>query len=181
MSSKKSGDWVLKIAILGDAGVGKTSLVNQFVDNSFKEDYKATIGANILKKDVKLPQLNSTAKMVLWDIAGQTQYEKARSAYYEGCSGALLVYDITRYSSFDNISARWLSDYRKHVKKEQLYILVGNKNDLEHQRGVNNEDGASLAEKIEALEFIETSAKDNINVNEAFTKLAEAIIKLKTS
>ena len=77
MSSKKSGDWVLKIAILGDAGVGKTSLVNQFVDDRFKEDYKATIGANILKKDVKLPDLNSTAKLVLWDLAGQVQYEKA--------------------------------------------------------------------------------------------------------
>jgi Ras-related protein Rab-11A len=181
MSSEKAGTWVLKIAILGDTAVGKTSLVNQFVDNTFKEDYGPTIGADILKKDIVIPEFNSTAKLVLWDIAGQTQYEKERPEYYEGCSGALLVYDITRHSSYESIAEKWLKDYKNYVPKDQIYILIGNKNDLEDQRGVKKDDGEKMAKEIQAIEFIETSAKFDVNVDKAFVRLAKAIIEVKTS
>ena len=103
MSQVRKGDWVLKLAVLGDAGVGKTSLVNQFVEDKFKEDYRATMGVNIVIKNIELKQIDSRVRLILWDIAGQEVYEKTRGAYYEGCAGALLVYDITRYSSFENI------------------------------------------------------------------------------
>ncbi len=175
------GHWLLKIAILGDDAVGKTSIVSQFVDNTFREDYKATIGTNILDKDLKFPELNASAKLVLWDIAGQTQYEKVRPGYYEGCSGALLVYDITRSTSFENIPTKWLMDYKNFVTKDQIYILIGNKNDLDNQREVNKEDGEKMAKEIEAIEFLETSAKFGVNVDKAFIKLAKEIIKVKIS
>jgi len=173
---KKKGDWVLKLAVLGDAGVGKTSLVNQFVESSFKEDYKATMGVNIIIKNMELPQIDSKVRLILWDIAGQDAYEKTRSAYYEGCAGALLVYDITRYSSFDDIEAKWLRDYKDHVEKQQSYILIGNKADLDDQRGVFQEDAQKYAEKINAIEFLETSAKNGYNVEVAFLNLVKKIL-----
>ncbi|HEY0090385.1 MAG TPA: hypothetical protein VGB37_16165, partial [Candidatus Lokiarchaeia archaeon] len=103
-------------------------------------------------------------------------YEKTRSAYYEGCAGALLVYDITRYSSFDDIEAKWLRDYKDHVEKQQSYILIGNKADLDDQRGVFQEDAQKYAEKINAIEFLETSAKNGYNVEVAFLNLVKKIL-----
>jgi small GTP-binding protein len=176
MSGIKKGDYVLKLAVLGDAGVGKTSLVNQFVEERFKEDYKATMGVNLIMKTIKLEQINSNARLILWDIAGQEQYEKTRGAYYEGCTGALLVYDITRYSSFENIEYKWLTDYKKHVEKVGSYILIGNKNDLEDQRYVFKDDANKMAERIKAIEFIETSAKTGKNVEKAFLNLTSKIL-----
>ena len=176
MSLKRKGDWVLKLAVLGDAGVGKTSLVNQFVEDKFKEDYKATMGCNIIIKNIELPEIDSKVRLILWDIAGQDQYEKTRSAYYEGCAGALLVYDITRFSSFDNIEAKWLRDFKTHVEKEQTYVLIGNKNDLDDQRGVYTEDAQKLADRINAITFLETSAKSGHNVENAFLSLVKKIL-----
>jgi small GTP-binding protein len=176
MSGIKKGDYVLKLAVLGDAGVGKTSLVNQFVEERFKEDYKATMGVNLIMKTIKLEQINSNARLILWDIAGQEQYEKTRGAFYEGCAGALLVYDITRYSSFENIEYKWLTDYKKHVEKVGSYILIGNKNDLEDQRYVFKDDANKMVERIKAIEFIETSAKTGKNVEKAFLNLTSKIL-----
>ena len=172
----ESGQYILKLAVLGDAGVGKTSLVNQFVSASFKEDYQATLGVNIVIKNIKLEKIKSNAQLILWDIAGQEQYEKTRGAYYEGCLGALLVYDITRYSSFENIEFKWLTDYKKHVEKGGSLILIGNKNDLEDQRYVFKEDAKEMAKRINAIEFIETSAKTGNNVEKAFLKLLYEIL-----
>lgn len=176
MSGIKKGDYVLKLAVLGDAGVGKTSLVNQFVEERFKEDYKATMGVNLIMKTIKLEQINSNARLILWDIAGQEQYEKTRGAFYEGCAGALLVYDITRYSSFENIEYKWLTDYKKHVEKVGSYILIGNKNDLEDQRYVFKDDANKMVERIKAIEFVETSAKTGKNVEKAFLNLTSKIL-----
>ena len=176
MATPRKGDWVLKLAVLGDAGVGKTSLVNQFVEDKFKEDYRATMGVNIVIKNMQLEEIQSRVRLILWDIAGQEQYEKTRGAYYEGCAGALLVYDITRYSSFENIEFKWLTDYKSHVEKPGSLILIGNKNDLSDQRYVYKEDSNQLAERINAVEFIETSAKDGNNVENAFIHIVHDIL-----
>lgn len=162
--------------ILGDAGVGKTSLVNQFVSNTFKADYRGTMGVQIIKKQVIMDE-NFSVRLLLWDIAGQDQYEKARSGYYEGASGALLVYDLTRFRSFDNIEEKWLTDFKNYVKSDIPYILIGNKCDLKDDRVVNMEDATTLAKKINAIEFIETSARSGMNVESAFKKLVRKILR----
>ena len=176
MSGPRKGDYVLKFAVLGDAGAGKTSLVNQFVEEKFKEDYKATMGVNIIMKTVKLEKIDSNVRLILWDIAGQEQYEKTIQAYYEGCTGALFVFDITRYSSFVNIEFKWLEDYKKHVEKIGPCILIGNKTDLLDQRYVFKDDGKKLAERINAIDYIETSAKTGDNVDSPFLTLMYDIL-----
>ncbi|MFX1378827.1 MAG: Rab family GTPase [Promethearchaeota archaeon] len=167
-------EFVYKVVILGDAAVGKTSLINQFVEGSFNEDYKPTLGANIVRKDVSLD--NTKVRLILWDLAGQEKYQVVRSLYFQGCQGALLVYDVTRYSTFDSINSKWLRDFKKYVKQEGVYILIGNKSDLTDQRAVTKERGKEIAEKIKASHFIETSAKLGENIEEAFILLVNQIL-----
>ncbi|MFX1389037.1 MAG: Rab family GTPase [Promethearchaeota archaeon] len=167
-------EFVYKIVILGDAAVGKTSLINQFVEGSFQEDYKPTLGANIVRKDVNLNGIK--VRLIMWDLAGQEKYRVVRSMYFQGCQGALLVYDVTRYSTFDNVNSKWLKDFKKYVKKEGVYILIGNKTDLVDQRVVTTERGQEIAQKINASHFIETSAKLGENIEQAFKLLVNQIL-----
>ena len=170
-------EYVFKITILGDAAVGKTSLINQFVEGSFQEDYKPTLGANIVRKDVDLDEINAQVRLIMWDLAGQEKYNVIRSMYFQGCVGALLVYDITRHNTFETINSKWLKDFKKYVKKEGTYILIGNKIDLKDQRMVSTEDGKNFAKKIDASDFIETSAKSGENAEKAFENLVNQILK----
>jgi Ras-related protein Rab-11A len=167
-------EFVYKIVVLGDAAVGKTSLINQFVEGSFNEDYKPTLGANIVRKDVSLN--NTKVRLIMWDLAGQEKYRVVRSMYFQGCQGALLVYDVTRYSTFENVNSKWLKDFKKYVKKEGVYILIGNKTDLVDQRTVTTDRGKEIAEKIKASHFIETSAKLGENIEDAFILLVNQIL-----
>ena len=167
-------EFVFKITILGDSAVGKTSLINQFVEGSFQEDYKPTLGANIVRKDVILDK--ARVRLIMWDLAGQEKYQVVRSMYFQGCQGALLVYDVTRYNTLDSISNKWLRDFKKHVKRKGAFILIGNKSDLKDQRVIPSERGNELASKIKASHFIETSAKLGENIEEAFSLLVHEIL-----
>ncbi|MFX1574163.1 MAG: Rab family GTPase [Promethearchaeota archaeon] len=167
-------EFVFKITILGEAAVGKTSLINMFCEETFQEDYKPTLGANIVRKDVNLE--NAKVRLIMWDLAGQEKYSVIRSMYFQGCEGALLVYDVTRYNTFDCITSKWLRDFKKYVRKEGVYILIGNKTDLKDERVVPTEKGQELAKKINANNFIETSAKLGENIEEAFLLLVNQIL-----
>ncbi|MFX1357327.1 MAG: Rab family GTPase [Promethearchaeota archaeon] len=175
--TEEAKEYVFKITILGDSAVGKTSLINQFVEGSFEEDYKPTLGANIVRKDVNIGDSNLKVRLIMWDLAGQEKYNVIRSMYFQGCVGALVVYDITRHQTFDNVESKWLKDFKKYVKKEGAYILIGNKIDLRDQRLVTEEEGKSLAKKIKASDFIETSAKFGENVEKAFKNLVFQILR----
>ena len=170
-------EYVFKIVLLGDAAVGKTSLITRYCEGFFEEDYKPTLGANIIRKDVNLEDINTKVRLIMWDLAGQEKYSVIRSMYFQGCVGAFLVYDITRYHTFDSINSKWLKDFKRYVKKEGAYILIGNKSDLKKQRAVPAEDGKELSEKIKASDFIETSAKLGENIEEAFSLLVNQILK----
>ncbi|MFX1302475.1 MAG: Rab family GTPase [Promethearchaeota archaeon] len=169
-------EFVYKIVLLGDSAVGKTSLINQFVESKFTEDYKPTLGANIVRKDVNIGKSNVGVRLIIWDLAGQEKYRVVRSMYFQGCEGALLVYDVTRYNTFDSINSKWLRDFKKYVKKKGVYVLIGNKTDLKNQRVIPTERGRELATKIKASHFIETSAKLGENIEEAFSLLVNQIL-----
>jgi small GTP-binding protein len=176
--SKELREFVFKIVILGNAAVGKTSLINQFVEGAFEEDYKPTLGANIIRKDVDIDGEDAQTKirLIMWDLAGQEKYSVIRSMYFQGCEGALLVYDVTRYNTFDSIKSKWLRDFKKYIRKKGVYLLIGNKTDLSDQRVVPTEKGKDLAENIQASHFIETSAKLGENIEEAFLLLVKQIL-----
>jgi small GTP-binding protein len=175
--SKEVKEFVFKIVVLGDAAVGKTSLINMYIEQSFQEDYKPTLGANIIRKDVHVDKINANVRLIMWDLAGQEKYNVIRSMYFQGCVGALLVYDITRSSTFENINLKWLKDFQKYVKKEGTYILIGNKIDLKNERLVSTAEGEKFAKEIQASDFIETSAKYGENVEKAFENLVHQILK----
>ncbi|MFX1417338.1 MAG: Rab family GTPase [Promethearchaeota archaeon] len=177
MGDNKKREWALKLAILGDPAVGKTSLINKYITGSFKENYTPTLGVNIVSKDIRLEEFNSKIRLLLWDIAGQDKYELTRQSFFQGCVGALLVYDITRFSTFDQIKTKWLEDFKKFSRPNGIYILIGNKLDLNDSMKVSYEEGKSLSQEINAAEFIETSAKYGDNVEEAFKKLVLLILK----
>ena len=177
MGDNKNTEWALKLAILGDPAVGKTSLINKYITDSFKENYSPTLGVNIVSKYIKIEEINSRIRLLLWDIAGQAKYELTRQNFFQGCVGALLVYDITRYSSFDQIKIKWLEDFKKFSRPDGVYLLIGNKSDLKDSIKVSYEEGKLLSQEINATEFIETSAKSGDNVEEAFKKLVLYILK----
>jgi len=172
---KEIREFVFKITVLGEAAVGKTSLLNRFCEDTFNEDYKPTLGANIIRKDVNIEQ-HTKVRLIMWDLAGQEKYNVIRSMYFQGCQGALLVYDVSRYNTFDCIKSRWLRDFKKYIRKEGVYVLIGNKIDLADDRVVPTEKGKDLAEKINASHFIETSAKLGENIEEAFLLLVKQIL-----
>lgn len=177
MSEEK--EYVLKLLLLGDAAVGKTSLINMYLSHSFKEEYHATLGVNIVTKDLNLKEINAKARLIFWDLAGQEKYNLSQELYFQGVSGAFLVYDITRDESFKNIKSKWLADYNNHAQKVGSYILIGNKVDLEDSRQVSTNKGEELANQIKAVDFIETSAKYGDNVEKAFQRIVYHILKIK--
>jgi Ras-related protein Rab-6A len=176
MEEDKKRSWALKLAILGDAAVGKTSLINKYITDSFNENYQPTLGVNIVTKDIRIEEINSNVRLLLWDIAGQAKYELTRKMFFQGCSGALFVYDKTRYSTFEHITSKWVEDFIKFGKPDGVYILIGNKLDLKDSTKVSSEEGKSLSREINAADFIETSAKYGENVEKAFIKLVLHII-----
>jgi len=170
--------FILKLVVLGDAAVGKTSLINQYIDNSFHEDYKPTLGVNILTKDVYSEEFDLNTRLILWDLAAQEKYALSRSLFFQGCSGALFVFDLTRPLTFTNIESLWYRDFLKFSKRPEGndYLLIGNKIDLEESRSISRKEGESLSNQLNCIEYIETSAKNGSNVEEAFKKLVFHIL-----
>ncbi|MBA0555385.1 hypothetical protein Golob_025567 [Gossypium lobatum] len=157
-------EYLFKIVIIGDSAVGKSNLLSRFARNEFNAHSKATIGVEFQTQSVEID--GKEVKAQIWDTAGQERFRAVTSAYYRGAFGALLVYDISRRATFDNV-ARWLDELNSHSDTTVAKMLVGNKCDLENTREVSLDEGKSLAES-EGLFFIETSALDSTNVGTAF-------------
>jgi len=165
----------IKLLTIGDSAVGKTCLISQFARDSFNPNFITTIGIDYKIKEVELK--GKKYKLLIWDTAGQERFRTITTSYFRGCQGILLVYDITNLKSFENVES-WIQQINKvnneqHVNK----LLVGNKCDMQDKRVVTEEAGRKLAaEQDPPIPFIETSAKDDINVTEAFMKITEDVV-----
>ncbi len=173
--------FILKLVVLGDAAAGKTSLINQYTEHSFKEDYKPTLGVNILTKDVYVDEFDVDTRLILWDLAAQDKYALSRVLFFQGCSGALFVFDLTRSTTLTNIESVWYRDYLKYSSnpKGNDYLLIGNKLDLKEIRSISRQEGEDLSNHLNCIEYMETSAKYGDNVEEAFKKLVFHILRRK--
>ncbi|KAI4333614.1 hypothetical protein L6164_018398 [Bauhinia variegata] len=164
-------DYLFKVVLIGDSGVGKSNLLSRFTRDEFNLESKSTIGVEFATRSIKVD--DKIIKAQIWDTAGQERYRAITSAYYRGAVGALLVYDVTRHVTFENIE-RWLKELRDHTDSNIVIMLVGNKADLRHLRAVSTEDAKSFAEKEKTF-FMETSALESINVENAFTEVLTEI------
>uniref|UniRef100_A0ACD5VHY6 Uncharacterized protein n=1 Tax=Avena sativa TaxID=4498 RepID=A0ACD5VHY6_AVESA len=167
-------DYLFKAVIIGDSGVGKSNLLSRFTKNEFCLESKSTIGVEFATRSLQVD--GKVVKGQIWDTAGQERYRAITSAYYRGAVGALLVYDVTRRVTFDNV-ARWLKELRDHTDPSIVVMLVGNKSDLRHLVAVSTEDGQEYAES-ESLYFMETSALDATNVDSAFAEVLTQIYQI---
>jgi Ras-related protein Rab-14 len=170
--------YVFKVIIIGPGAVGKTSLLHRYVENKFEFKYKATIGADFLSKVIEsYPKPNSTCKLQIWDIGGQERYKFLRSSFFDGANGALVVFDISRWHTFEELKD-WLSDLRQYAGKKTPFVLIGNKVDLcdDDDNKYDKVSAESLAKEENAY-FIETSAKTGENVDDAFLNLIQKMIK----
>lgn len=177
MASSKQDeyDYLYKIVLTGDSGVGKSCLLSRFTRNEFDTESKSTIGVEFATRSIKLD--NKIVKAQVWDTAGQERYRAITSAYYRGAVGAMVTYDIAKLRSFNNIQ-RWLTELREHADPNIVVMLVGNKSDLKHLRAVNTEDADDFAKQNDML-FIETSALEATNVETAFTDTIQKVHKIQ--
>jgi len=166
-------DYLYKIVLIGDSGVGKSNLLSRFTRNEFNLETKSTIGVEFATRSIQTD--NKTIKSQIWDTAGQERYRAITSAYYRGAVGALLVYDIAKQVTFKNVE-RWLGELRENASGNIVVMLVGNKCDLKHLREVPTDVAKEFADKSN-LSFIETSALDATNVETAFHSILTEIYR----
>lgn len=163
-----------RLIIIGDSTVGKSSLLRQFTEGKYLEFSDPTVGVDFHAKVVKVE--GNPVKLQLWDTAGQERFRAITRSYYRNAVGGLLVYDITNKRSFENLTS-WLSDASKSAEPHNLvFILVGHKADQDRNREVTKQEAQAFAADHD-MDYIETSAKTMINVEQAFTLLAENIYR----
>eukprot|EP01059_Diplonema_ambulator_P006107 TRINITY_DN15885_c0_g1_i2.p1 TRINITY_DN15885_c0_g1~~TRINITY_DN15885_c0_g1_i2.p1 ORF type:complete len:232 (+),score=110.85 TRINITY_DN15885_c0_g1_i2:55-696(+) len=164
MSLHQEYDVLMKAVVIGDSGVGKTSLLHRYTDNDWNPTYIATIGV-----DFKIDTFETKGKVVklqMWDTAGQERFKTICAAYYRGAHCIMLVYDVTNRESFENVKM-WLQEVRAYAREGVTLVVVGNKADLVGRRQVSKEEGEALAESL-GTRLVETSAKTADNVHQAF-------------
>ena len=168
----KEYDLLFKLILIGDSYVGKSNILLKYLKNQFNENSKTTIGVEFGTKNIIIN--NKRIKIQIWDTAGQERYRSITSAYYKGAKGALIVYDITRKNTFDNID-KWITDLKLNGDKNICIIILGNKSDLIDKREINKNDGIKKAEMYKTA-FLETSALNGDNISKAFDELIEQIV-----
>ncbi len=172
-----SPEYVYKLSLVGDGNVGKTSMVQRYVNGIFSEDYIATIGTFISKKECKFEDLNTSVRFMIWDLAGQEQFKRIWPDYLTDSNTGIIVFDITNKKSFENVE-NWYNIITRVALPSLILILAGNKIDLESSRVISTEEGEKLAEKL-GIYYMETSAKTDNHIDEVFEWLALHLINIK--
>ncbi|XP_046397098.1 ras-related protein Rab-10-like [Ischnura elegans] len=170
--AKKSYDLLFKLLLIGDSGVGKTCILFRFCEEAFSSTFISTIGVDFKIKTVELR--GKKIKLQIWSTAGQERFHTITPAYYRGAMGIMLVYDITNEKSFEDIG-NWIRNVDEHVNAGVQKMILGNKMDMADERVVSTERALAFARQY-GIPFMETSAKENLNISEAFKELVEAIL-----
>ena len=171
--SKKEAKY--KILILGDSKVGKSCFLTRYADKTYQEDYLSTIGMDYKIKNYELEN-GAIIKLYIWDTAGQDRFRSITSNYYKGADGIILIYDITKQETFNNVR-NWITSIKEEAPAKVVLILVGNKVDDEKNRAVPQSEGEKIADEYN-LPFLECSAKSDINVTETFDVLIKKIVEI---
>jgi len=174
MAQSSAYDYLLKILLVGESGVGKSCLLLRYTENSFSESFISTIGVDFKIKKVVLNDRN--VKLQLWDTAGQERYRTIVASFYRGANGILLTFDVTDMNSFQKVR-HWLGEIKKNAPDGTCVGLIGNKCDLEDKRVVSFKEANDFATS-NGLKYVETSAKNNLHVEDAFLTLAKDCLEV---
>jgi small GTP-binding protein len=165
-------DLSFKVIIIGDSGVGKSSLANKAIKNKFESNYNATIGFDCFQFYVKIN--NKIIKLQVWDTCGQEAYQSLITNFYRNCSLAIMVYSINKRNTYENLDL-WLKELKTESNPDAKIFLIGNKCDLEKEREVTFEEANAYSEDMEFSKFFEASAKEGINAKEIFIEGARIL------
>uniref|UniRef100_A0A914CS56 Uncharacterized protein n=1 Tax=Acrobeloides nanus TaxID=290746 RepID=A0A914CS56_9BILA len=171
MGMKPEYDYLFKLLIIGDSGVGKSCLLLRFADDTFMESYISTIGVDFKIRTVEIQ--GKVVKLQIWDTAGQERFRTITSSYYRGAHGIVVVYDITDRESFNNVR-QWLQEVDRYASENVSKLLVGNKSDMDNKREVPYNSAKEYADQL-GMTFIEASAKSAKNVEQVFITMATEI------
>lgn len=170
-------DFLLKVVMIGDSGVGKSSILHRYSNDDFKDNYISTIGVDFEIKTFDLD--GKGVKMQIWDTAGQERFHNITTSYYRNSHCIMMVYDVTDPQSFRNMP-KWLAEIRRYGGHDTKVLMVGNKSDLAHRRIVSLDEAQEMSRQLGlAGHVVETSAKDNTNVEKAFDKIARDALAAK--
>jgi len=164
-------DYLFKLLLIGDSGVGKSCLLLRFADDTYTESYISTIGVDFKIRTIDLD--GKTIKLQIWDTAGQERFRTITSSYYRGAHGIIVVYDCTDLESFNNLK-QWLEEIDRYACENVNKLLVGNKCDLTLKKVVDQQTAKEYADQL-GIPFLETSAKSAMNVEQAFMTMATEI------
>lgn len=164
-------DYLFKLLLIGDSGVGKSCLLLRFADDTYTESYISTIGVDFKIRTIELD--GKTIKLQIWDTAGQERFRTITSSYYRGAHGIIVVYDVTDQESFNNVR-QWLQEIDRYASENVNKLLVGNKCDLTTKKVVDYTTAKEYADQL-SIPFLETSAKNATNVEQAFMTMAAEI------
>ncbi|XP_074610294.1 ras-related protein Rab-43-like [Acropora palmata] len=167
-----SFDYLFKIVLIGDPGVGKTCIVQRFKKGTFIEKHGSTIGVDFTMKTLEVD--SKKIKLQVWDTAGQERFRTITQSYYRNAHAVIITYDITKEDSFKNVT-RWTEDVKKYAPPNVLKLLVGNKTDINDNREVSLEDARSFAANYSMVDVLEASAKDATNIENAFIRVASEL------
>mmetsp|Transcript_38475 Transcript_38475/g.77083 ORF Transcript_38475/g.77083 Transcript_38475/m.77083 type:complete len:203 (+) Transcript_38475:103-711(+) len=164
-------DYLFKLLLIGDSGVGKSCLLLRFADDTYTESYISTIGVDFKIRTLELD--GKTIKLQIWDTAGQERFRTITSSYYRGAHGIIVVYDVTDQESFNNVK-QWMNEIDRYANDKVNKMLVGNKCDLTSKKVVDYNAAKEFADQL-GIPFLETSAKNSTNVEQAFITMAAEI------
>jgi Ras-related protein Rab-1A len=171
----KKYDYIFKLILIGSSGVGKTSILQRYIQKIFNDDYTCTIGVDFFMKSMKID--DKLIKLQLWDTAGTEKFKSITTGYYRGANAAFIVFDLTSRKSFESVS-EWIENYYKYSNPdyERHVILIGNKSDLKNER-IITEDEIDDFVKLNKIKYFETSAKNGENIDESFLFIADKLMK----